>query len=64
MFDTILVAVDGSASGKRALDAALDIARCHNSLLVLLHVIADLPLPQEIVEMIAAGEVTESRSEI
>ena len=64
MFDTILVAVDGSASGKRALEAAIEIARCQNSLLVLLHVIADLPLPQEIVEMIAAGEVTESRSEI
>jgi nucleotide-binding universal stress UspA family protein len=64
MFETILVAVDGSANGKRALDAAVELAKCHHSLLLLLHVIADLPLPEEIVEMIRSGEVTESRSEI
>ncbi len=64
MFNTILVAVDGSANGKRALDAAVELAKCHNSSVILLHVIADLPLPEEIVEMIAAGEVTESPSEI
>lgn len=64
MFNTILVAVDGSPAGKRALDAAIDIAKCNQASLMLLHVIADLPLPQEIVEMIASGEITESRSEI
>ncbi len=64
MFNTILVAVDGSPAGKRALDAAIDLAKCNNAALMLLHVIADLPLPQEIVEMIASGEITESRSEI
>ncbi len=64
MFNTVLVAVDGSPAGKRALDAAIDLAKCNNASLLLLHVIADLPLPQEIVEMIASGEITESRSEI
>ncbi len=64
MFKRILVAVDGSASGKRALEAALDLAQCHSSTLMLLHVIADLPLPKEIVAMIASGEINESRSEI
>lgn len=64
MFNTILVAVDGSAAGKRALDAAIEIAKCNAAPLMLLHVIADLPLPQEIVDMIASGEITESRTEI
>jgi nucleotide-binding universal stress UspA family protein len=56
MFNSILVPVDGSANGKRALDAAVELAKCHNSSVILLHVIPDLPLPEEIVEMIAAGE--------
>ena len=64
MFNTILVAVDGSPAGKRALDAAIEIAKCNAAPLRLLHVIADLPLPQEIVDMIASGEITESRTEI
>ena len=64
MFNTILVAVDGSPAGKRAVDAAIEIARCNAAPLMLLHVIADLPLPQEIVGMIASGEITESRTEI
>jgi len=64
MFKTILVPVDGSPSSKRAVDVAADLAACHQSSVILLHVIPDLPLPKEILEMIAAGEVTESRSEI
>ena len=64
MFNTILVAVDGSPAGKRALDAAIEIARCNAAPLMLLHVIADLPLPPEIVDMIASGEINESRTEI
>lgn len=64
MFNTILVAVDGSPAGKRALDAAIEIAKCNAARLMLFHVIADLPLPQDIVDMIASGEITESRTEI
>jgi nucleotide-binding universal stress UspA family protein len=43
---------------------AIDLAKCHKSFVYLLHVIRDLSLPQEILSMIQAGEVTQSRMEI
>jgi nucleotide-binding universal stress UspA family protein len=64
MFKTILVAVDGSANSKRAVDVAADLVGCHQAAAILLHVIPNEPLPKEIVKMIAKGEVTESRMEI
>ena len=64
MFKTILVAVDGSANSRRAVDVAADLAECHQAAAILLHVIPDEPLPKEILKMIAKGEVTESRMEI
>ena len=64
MFKTILVAVDGSTNGKRAVDMGIELAKCNDARLLLLHVIAEQPLPDEIVEMIAAGEITGYKSEI
>jgi nucleotide-binding universal stress UspA family protein len=64
MFERILVPVDGSPHAKRAVDAAVDLAKRHESSVLLLHVIRDLSLPKEILQMIAAGEVTASRVEI
>jgi nucleotide-binding universal stress UspA family protein len=64
MFETILVPVDGSAHGKRAVDTAVELAECHGSSVLLLHVIRDLALPKEILDMMAAGEVTASRRQI
>ena len=64
MFEKILVAVDGSRHSKRAVDTAIDLTKHCQSFVFLLHVIRDMPLPKEIREMIAAGEVTESRMEI
>ena len=64
MYSTILVAVDGSANGKRAIDAAIELAKCNHALLLLVHVIVEQPLPEEIVEMIAAGEIDEFKSDI
>ena len=64
MFQTILVAVDGSRHSKRAVDVAVDLARQYGASVHLLHVIRNLALPREILDMIAAGEVTESRMEI
>jgi nucleotide-binding universal stress UspA family protein len=64
MFEKILVPVDGSKHGRRATEMAIDLAKCHGSSVFLLHVIRDLSLPKEIMAMIRAGEVTESRIEI
>jgi nucleotide-binding universal stress UspA family protein len=64
MFEKILVPVDGSKHGRRATEMAIDLAKCHRSSVFLLHVIRDLSLPKEIMAMIKAGEVTESRMEI
>lgn len=64
MFERILVAVDGSKHGYRAVEAVLDLAEKYQSSVYLLHAIRDLSLPPEILEMIARGEVTQSRREI
>ncbi len=64
MFKKILVAVDGSKNANRAVDAAVDLATRYQASALLLHVIRNMSLPQEIWDMISAGEVTESRLEI
>jgi len=64
MFNKLLVPVDGSPHANRAVDAAVELAKCHGSFVFLVHVIRDLSLPKEIMEMIKAGEVTASRMQI
>lgn len=64
MFEKLLVPVDGSPHARCAVDMAVELATCHGSRVYLLHVIRDLSLPKEILEMMAAGEVTASRSQI
>ena len=64
MYNRILVPLDGSRYSKRAVEAAIDIAKHYQSSVFLLHVIRNLSLPKEILEMVASGEVTESRMEI
>jgi nucleotide-binding universal stress UspA family protein len=64
MYKTILVPVDGSANSRRAIEAAAELAKCHQASIVLLHVILDEPLPKELLRMIVRGEITESRMEI
>ena len=64
MFERILVPVDGSQHARYAVEMAIDLAKCHGSSIYLLHVIRDLSLPKEILDMIRAGEVTQSRTEI
>jgi nucleotide-binding universal stress UspA family protein len=64
MFKKLLVPVDGSSHAKHAVDVAIELAKCHGASVLLLHVIRDLSLPKEIMEMIAAGEVTASRMQI
>jgi nucleotide-binding universal stress UspA family protein len=61
MFEKILVPVDGSRHARCAVEMAIELAKCHRSFVYLLHVIRDLSLPKEILAMIKAGEVTESR---
>ena len=64
MFEKLLVPVDGSAHANRAVDTAVTLAKCHGSSVLLLHAIRDLSLPKEILEMIAAGEITAGRLQI
>ena len=64
MFNKILIPVDGSPHGKRAVEIAVELARCHQSSVLLLHVIRDFSLPKEILEMMQAGEITASREQI
>jgi nucleotide-binding universal stress UspA family protein len=64
MFERILVPVDGSKHARCAIEMAVELAKCHGSSVFLLHVIRDLSLPEEILAMIRAGEVNESRMEI
>lgn len=64
MFERILVPVDGSQLAGRAVDVAAVLAECHGSSVHLLHVIRDLSLPKELLEMISAGEITASRMQI
>jgi len=64
MFEKILVPVDGSPYAKHAVETAAELARCHGSSVFLLHVIRDLSLPKEILQMISAGEITASRMQI
>jgi len=64
MFERLLVPVDGSEYANRAVDTAVEIAKCHGSAVLLLHVVRDLSLPKEILEMISSGEITASRMQI
>lgn len=64
MFDKVLVPVDGSEHADRAVETAIKLAQCYGSEVFLLHVIRDLSLPKEILEMIAAGEITAPRMQI
>jgi nucleotide-binding universal stress UspA family protein len=64
MFEKILVPVDGSKHARRAVETAAELAKCHGSSVFLLHVIRDLSLPEELLAMVRAGEVNESRMEI
>ncbi len=64
MFKKVLVPIDGSEHSNRAVDRAVELAKCCDASLILVHVIQDLPLPKEILEMMAAGEVTATREQI
>ena len=64
MYHNLLVPVDGSPFANRAVDTAIALARCWDASIRLVHVIRDLSLPREILEMIAAGEITAGRLQI
>jgi nucleotide-binding universal stress UspA family protein len=64
MFKKVLVPIDGSPHARRAVEAAVDLAGRYQARVYLLHVIRNLSLPVEIMEMIQAGEITESRREV
>jgi nucleotide-binding universal stress UspA family protein len=64
MFQRILVPVDGSRYSRRAVEAAIEMAKCYQASVFLIHVIRDWSVPKEIMAMIKSGEITESRREI
>jgi len=45
VFKSILVAVDGSATSDRALEAAIDMARTHGAALHIVHVVREMQIP-------------------
>lgn len=51
MYKVILAATDGSGSGMRALDDAVDIARKYDARLVMLSVVQPGPLPTELAQL-------------
>ena len=64
MYKKLLVPVDGSPHSSRAVEAAAALAECCDASVHVIHAIRDLSLPREILEMMQAGEVTESRMQI
>ncbi len=64
MFKKLLVPVDGSPYANRAVDTAIGLAKCWGASIMLVHVIRDLSLPREILEMIASGEITAGRLQL
>jgi nucleotide-binding universal stress UspA family protein len=64
MFERILVPIDGSRHSNRAVAAAADLAMQMEATVHLLHVIRNLSLPKEILQMVRAGEITQSRMDI
>lgn len=64
MFKKLLVPVDGSPYANRAVDTAIGLAKCFGASIALVHVIRDLSLPREILEMIASGEITAGRLQL
>jgi nucleotide-binding universal stress UspA family protein len=64
MFNKILVPIDGSRHSSRAIAAAAEMAKQQEASIFLLHVIRNMSLPKEIMAMIRAGEVNQSRMEI
>lgn len=64
MFEKILIPVDGSRHSNHAVETAAELAKCHGSSVLVLHVIRNMSLPKEILQMISAGEVTASRIQI
>ena len=64
MFKKILVAVDGSAPSKRAVELAGELAGRLTAALLILHVVRDMALPPELQEMVRSHEIGKSRLEI
>lgn len=64
MFKKILVPVDGSAKASQAVGYAIELASRFEAEILLLHVIRNFALPKALLDMITAGEVTESRREL
>jgi nucleotide-binding universal stress UspA family protein len=64
MYQKLLVPLDGSEHSARAVEAAIEVAKCVGASVDLIHVIRDLSLPKEIRAMIASGEITAPRMQI
>jgi nucleotide-binding universal stress UspA family protein len=63
MIKTILVPTDGSEHAKKAVTLAADIADKYDSRMVILHVLSKDPLPESLVRMAGAENITPPRSE-
>ena len=59
MVQKILVATDGSAHARKAIDYASDIASKYNATLYLIHVISETEIPEDLLEYVEVERIEE-----
>jgi nucleotide-binding universal stress UspA family protein len=64
MVGKILFGTDGSASSRKALEFAIDMARRYEAQLYVLHVISSMEIPNDIIEYISAEDIEDSPASV
>ena len=64
MLGKILLATDGSASSRKALEFAVEMATRYEAQLYVLHVISSMQIPVEILEYVSAEDIEDSPTSV